>query len=379
MDMNRILKADSTCGACDKKADSACMKCFSCDKSWHVHDCSASEDLVTKTFLKNQWNVWKAAGTYKSICFVCPPCRDAKNLQRDIISSNRMSVMEEQVSTVQIDIQEIKNLLKGGQDNANKPPTQPTYAQTVKSSDSVIVIKKDENAEIIERNTIREAAVTSRVGISRAYNNRQGDTIVICEDEAAKERLTTSLRDKVGGRTIVTPAARQPTIRVTGMDEKYNADTVFNNARDLNSEKGIKIDADNFKVLRIHPHAKNPNLFQAIVRVSNDIRTAIQNAGDKLHIGLSVCKIFDHFHIKRCNRCQGYNHFQDKCEREPKCGKCAGDHDTEGCTSVQVKCINCTINEHTDTNHESSAPNCKSYIAAQKKLEQSIGFYKRKN
>ena len=163
------------------------------------------------------------------------------------------------------------------------------------------------------------------------------------------------------------------------MDENHDAKTVFEYARDQNLDRGIKIDENNFKVLFIRQHAKNSDLYQAVVRVSNEIHAAIENADNKLFVGTTRCPIYDHFHVKRCNRCQGYNHFMDKCKKGPICGKCAGPHLTDDCDTGQVKCANCSANKLPDTNHLASDPMCTSYKAAQKKLEQTIGFYKQKN
>ena len=384
MPPERILSADGTCKACSVKTD-ASIQCFTCEDKWHVQDCTGGEDLVTATFDK-QWKAWRAAGTYKCITFICPPCRNAKNLSREINASNRMSVMEERVSTVQEDIATIKNLLlNGSTEFPNLATANPavSYAQQVahhpvKPSDSVLVIKNKEN-EVINKDIIKEAAVNSRVGINSTYNNKAGDTVIICESEAGKQRLTANLREKVKDRDIITPAQRTPTIRVTGMIEKYDTKTVFELAKELNADKGVLIDDQNFKVFNIRPHAKNDKLFQATVRVSNEIRQAIDNAGNKIHVGLTICHVYDHFHVKRCNKCQGFNHYKDKCGNDPICGKCAGSHDTEGCNVEQFKCANCSKNKYDETNHKTSDPNCKSYVAAQNKIEQSIGFYKKKN
>ena len=249
------------------------------------------------------------------------------------------------------------------------------------SSDAVIVIKKNGTGEdgTVDRKIIRDAAVSSRAGVKSTYTNSQGHLVVVCENEAAKQRLVPNLKEKVKDREIVTPAQRTPTIRITGMDEQHNADTILNYVREQNQDRGIKIDENNFKVIHIRAHAKNPRLFQAVARVSNEVRAAIQNAGDKLHVGLTICPIFDHFHVIRCFRCQGFNHFMDKCSKAPLCGKCAGPHDTNDCTSGEIKCTNCVANRHERTNHPASDPNCASYLAAQKKLQETIGFYKVKN
>lgn len=383
-DKTRQVKADGTCISCDKNAGGACISCFSCEQLIHVVDCTDNEDLVTKTFLDKQWKAWKSSGTYTSVCFICPPCREAKNLQRDIISSNRMAVMEEKVASVQDSVLEIKNLLlrePSHQDFPDLPTPGGNYARKakVKSSDSVIVIENDAQAQPIDRKILQEASYSSKAAVSSTYQNKQGNTVLICQSEAAKDRLVADLRERVKDRPIKTPAQRLPTIRIAGMEEDFSKDRIFEDIKVKNEDRGIHIEESNFKVLFTRKHAKNPNLFQAIVRVSNEVRAAIAAAGDRINIDLTICKVFDHFHIRRCNQCQGYNHFKDTCTKAARCGNCAGDHQTEDCQSDEMKCANCVDNKYDNTSHKTSDHNCKSYVGAQKKLEQTIGFYKSKN
>ena len=295
-----------------------------------------------------------------------------------------MAVVEEQVSSMRDDLQVIKDKLVGGQPTSEFPslPHAGSYASKVKASDSVIVIKKSDTQPAVSRDTIQDAAQSSRVGVSSSYQNQLGDTVLIVEGDAAKDRLAANLREKVT-HDIVTPTARMPTIRITGMDNNHTTEDVFSLVKNQNQDKGIDIDRSNFKVLFIRPHAKDAAKFQATVRVSNEVRASIDRVGNKLHVGLTVCPIYDHFHVKRCNLCQGYHHYQEnkftkvKCSKDPVCANCAGPHETESCQSGQLKCVHCAANEFPETNHKASDPKCKSYVNAQKKLEQSIGFYKK--
>lgn len=48
--------------------------------------------------------------------------------------------------------------------------------------------------------------------------------------------------------------------------------------------------------------------------------------------------------IPQCKKCQAYNHTQKYCNRETRCVKCAGKHDTKQCEidkNTPAKCINC--------------------------------------
>lgn len=48
--------------------------------------------------------------------------------------------------------------------------------------------------------------------------------------------------------------------------------------------------------------------------------------------------------IAQCKKCQGYNHTQRYCARDPFCVKCAGKHFTSVCNlskDIPAKCVNC--------------------------------------
>jgi len=53
--------------------------------------------------------------------------------------------------------------------------------------------------------------------------------------------------------------------------------------------------------------------------------------------------------IPQCKKCQAFNHTQKYCNRETRCVKCAGKHDTRECQidkSIPAKCINCIHGKH---------------------------------
>ena len=112
-----------------------------------------------------------------------------------------------------------------------------------------IVIKNKNHAQAVDRNTIKEAVHDSRVNVSGVYDNKQGNTVLVCESEAGKERLAANLRERVKDRDINTPAQRTPTIRITCMEEEHSTETVLQLAKEQNRDKGINIDAENFKVI----------------------------------------------------------------------------------------------------------------------------------
>ena len=48
--------------------------------------------------------------------------------------------------------------------------------------------------------------------------------------------------------------------------------------------------------------------------------------------------------IPQCKQCQAYRHTQRYCNKDPRCVKCAGKHDTKECRKpkeAQPKCVHC--------------------------------------
>ena len=102
------------------------------------------------------------------------------------------------------------------------------------------------------------------------------------------------------------------------------------------------------------------------------------------------CRVYDHFHIKRCNKCQQFGHYEAKCNNTGICGICAGNHETKNCehrtnqSFKDVICINCKkspkVKDANMHSHTAFSPGCPCYLEEQDKLKRSIAFYeKQKN
>ena len=64
-----------------------------------------------------------------------------------------------------------------------------------------------------------------------------------------------------------------------------------------------------FEVLLIKPGKNKPNIKQAIIRLSDDVRYPVKDTGDRLFCGMASCKVYDQLYIKRCNRCLDSGHW----------------------------------------------------------------------
>jgi hypothetical protein len=64
----------------------------------------------------------------------------------------------------------------------------------------------------------------------------------------------------------------------------------------------------------------------------------------------------------RCRKCQQYNHKEDRCPNSEACGKCAGNHRVDQCTSGVLKCAAC------QGNHAVNDRNCPKWDEAWKMI-----------
>ena len=104
----------------------------------------------------------------------------------------------------------------------------------------------------------------------------------------------------------------------------------------------------------------------------NCLRDVIKQFKDKLTLGLSSCKVYDQYHIKRCNKCQQFGHYYKDCTAIECCAKCGGDHPTNTCESAEKKCVNCVRDGVGTQDHCTYDPNCPSLLKQQELLKQKI-------
>ena len=178
-----------------------------------------------------------------------------------------------------------------------------------------------------------------------------------------------------------------PTISVSNIADNFAPEKLLEVI--LKSHPEIKTYIENgavFNILNIRKQNKN-SMYQANIRVSNNVRKFIENLGNRLYIGLTSCKVYDHFHVKRCNKCQKYGHYQAACTSPVfHCGICSENHDTAACpkkdnANYSGLCINCKHSKLSDIdqNHRATSQSCTSYKHAQQKLRNSIVYYNSKN
>ena len=147
----------------------------------------------------------------------------------------------------------------------------------------MIVIKKKFNGPAADMGTIHKAVVDTNASLVKTYKNNVGDTVVVCEDEKSKESILPVLRNTINqdNYKIETPVSKLPSITIIDMLSNYSKVDLLERVKSQNTLKlpGIELNESNFKVIFTRAQVKNPDLFKAVVRVSEEVRAAIENSG----------------------------------------------------------------------------------------------------
>ena len=124
------------------------------------------------------------------------------------------------------------------------------------------------------------------------------------------------------------------------------------------------------RILEIEPCNNDPDTFRATLELSEELLTAIEKRlSNKLRIGFVGCTVYPFRNHGRCNKCQDHEHKWKQCKaKDPSCANCAGDHDTNKCTSNVIRCINCLKSEKYKDQadgHKASSLHCPVYFEHQ--------------
>ena len=145
----------------------------------------------------------------------------------------------------------------------------------------------------------------------------------------------------------------KPVIRITGIENEYKSD-LKSIETDINQRNFSNLDKKG-KILNIASNNKS-NKLTVIMEVTAEIHKHIKENKDRLFVGYQNCKVYDVINVRPCYKCGRIGHSGKKCNNDPACLKCAGTHLTEKCTSVEMRCVNCSFSNNKfgnnyDTNH----------------------------
>ncbi|CAB0034346.1 unnamed protein product [Trichogramma brassicae] len=220
---------------------------------------------------------------------------------------------------------------------------------TIKKSSRITVgPRESEEASLRDAPAVKAALVRSVnpaiLGgrVERVHYGR-GATVVIegeglCADTfgACPELAAAGLEDKPS-------SLLDPRLIVHGVRVEFTGDEIGECIRqDMPGTSPIKI-------IYLYP-AGNKKQRSCVIETSAETRRLLLSRG-RVNLRWHSCRVEDHLSIMQC-RCSGFSHIAARCEKEPCCAYCAGEHLSEACTTRnQLKCINCVRAGLSDYSH----------------------------
>ena len=395
--------ADGICNQCGSDKVSETVSCMLCCKPFHMTNCGDEEDkfyLMPSTFSQFEKAINKVGkfakrpGCFK---FVCDPCMTGYEVKIACKTNDNLQILDSKVNNLARDMGEIKQLLsKQAELNAN-PTTRPAPLQNslptsgnvwsnaveVNRIKSLLVVDKAADFDNLDMDS---SVFKSGVQIHSKTIDKKGNTVIVCNSQKSKDQLKQQiLKNGVSNGQISEPKPRYPAISVVGLCKELNKEELYEQIMNQNHIINEVCTANNeavFDIIAVKPLRNNSTVFQAFVRVSDDVRHAIKQQRDKIFFGWEKLSVYDQLFIKRCNKCQGYNHYHRECKNTVSCGLCAAhDHEYINCPhkdkSVNDKaafycCINCKNAGESDVSHPAYSSLCKLYKMEQEALKKSL-------
>ena len=306
-------------------------------------------------------------------------------IKQDLSSEINTRITQE-FNQVKISIHEELTKLKTNDETSDVTPSTATVwgnQGKVKEIRTALLIKKDSaSGKSVDLDKLEKTVIENRIPVNSIHVSDSGDTFVNLPNKSSSEKLQPLLKDSEPTNEIVTLKSKLPTIALLGVTREYDKPDIENMIIRQNAVIGTLVEnGSELKVLYTKAPADGKPYHQVVLRVSPEVRHAISNCNNKVHMGRLVHTVVDRFYIRRCNICQAFGHYQDKCPtpRVPICGYCSDKHRSQDCTikdglKTSYNCYNCKAMDLDPRGHSTFFRNCPAYGEQQKKLKNTIDY-----
>ena len=386
-----IITVDGTCQSCKSNSHTGeCVQCFTCECYFHAICESTNNDnkLASKTMI----TTFLAVSTKNNFKFYCDGCLTNLEISNAESTSEKVATLEKKYTNIEKKIEEIKDLLlkKDEKPTKNKEVknNQPSIwnnkekLETVKAPplESVLIVKKnqDVNQHNKDHATIENTILDNKIPVIKSYQMKTGDLKVVCESKDIRDKLKNLVTATNQNIELTTPVEKRSKITIVGLKKEYKKEEILEMLPIQNDFIKMFSVSNNiqehFSIYAVRPCKNNKEIYQVIATASPVFRQGLQHHNDRLTLGLATCRIYDQYHIKRCNICQNFGHYAKECPTpdSPICSQCSEEHLTEQCKSFDEMCINCLRTKEDDTGHSTTSFKCPSYIKQQNQLKNKL-------
>ena len=410
--LHYALIANGQCSSCfDIKAEDKALSCWECDSLFHAvcikEDGTEKDgkDIICSssffnTFIKASNKEGVFAKRHGNFTYVCNVCKVNKGKKKAANKSDKFTLLDNKIDEVSnsllLELKELKSMIS--QNNSSATHQTPSISesnteynpwndkQRTENLKKVVSVQKDSEGKLISSKTLEKICVENGLSVSKTFHMKKSDTTgMVLNSQHDVDVLTKQL--KIKQHPVLKVSTRVPTVHIVGLSKDYTKEELM--AMIVKQNHGISklfecsstsSEDKLIDVLAVKPLKNNNQIFKAIVKVSNVIRSILALQKNKVYIGhQSMCKVYDSIFVLRCFKCQGYGHHSHDCTNAKVCGLCTGNHDTKSCeqgtNDQDFKCCNCVKANNNETNHHAGDPRCPVFVEYQNRIKRTIPFY----
>jgi hypothetical protein len=296
--------------------------------------------------------------------------------QKDVLEKIEQKVEKMSKNFEESDVQINDKLQKVIQCSSKKM----TYAEKLRSTsqEAVVIIKpiKDQSSSETQKQ-IKDKIDPVDVEINSIRNVSNGAVIIGCNNKAAAEKLQKEVVEKMGvDYELKMPEGLKPQLKIVGISEKMEKEEMISK---LKAQNEVFRTADSLKIAKIEVARMRTDKFNAIIEVDGKVFDQVLKM-ERIKIGWDRCRFFENMNVRRCFKCNGYNHKAEECKNKNACGNCAEEHDTRQCKNeTGQKCINCVLANknlgfNLKTDHCAWSRDCKVYKKKENDKRRKINY-----
>ena len=260
--------------------------------------------------------------------FFCDCCLTTLETNMADIGGQRIRKMERNMDVISKELLEIMKLLRNTNttsttpknvESTNKNPQQttPKLAETTyniwrdtdklaskkaKPAESVLVINKATDSLVDKTNIdlVENMVIECRIPVTKSFKNKDGHLVVVCDSVESRDELKNKVTASNNNIEMKTPKENRPVVSVVGLTKNYEKQEVTDLLVKQNYFLGQVMEKNNvdehINVFMVKPLRGKQYVYQAFARVSKVVRQSFKTYNE--------CKIYDQYHVKRCNNCQ---------------------------------------------------------------------------
>ena len=343
------------------------IQCDGCDMFFH-------NDCTNKPLTQKQFDAITDSPGYVKV--LCPPCNRVygsadlklKRIEKKVIATaQKVNFMTDQIEDI---AQKPSYSAVAKSDNGNTKAAALPKNLVQSLSSMTKAVRDSENADKLKRTrvVIRPGDTTIRTSrdIRKEFNKHHNGLIIKhCrltasgsitfefedEETAAKVHGDWSLEYFGGNKGMKQPGEFNTTGIIKHVYDERTEDEMKNDI--LTNYSGDIEDCEFLK-------RKNDNSFMGMIKVEFKSRSSLLKIIEEKIKFCDQRYIVEEYKRKsrviKCNKCQSWGHVHRYCKKTARCGKCAGNHETNTCHITSgFKCAHCS------KAHKAGSPDCEVY------------------